>query len=59
MNEPKKTYVSPVITEVRFEDKNLVTFGTCAKSGNLTGNPTSDCCSQSPEQTPNDGFDPS
>lgn len=59
MTEQKKKYATPVITEVKFEDKNLVTFNVCSKQTRVEGDSAS-CCLVEPEQIPNkDTFDPS
>lgn len=57
--EEKKTYSPPAITEVKFEDKNLVAFNVCSKQTRIEGDSAS-CCLVQPENIPNkDTFDPS
>ena len=58
MERAKRTYPTPTITEVKFEDKNLVTFFTCSKQTVLSGDSAS-CCNVQPEGTPNQTYDPS
>lgn len=58
MNE-RKQYVSPSITEVKFEDKNLVMFLSCSKQTKVEGSVTNGCCQLLPEQQPASAFDPS
>lgn len=59
MNKTKKSYEAPVLTEVRFEDQNLVMFASCSKQTHASDNITSGCCELLPEQTPAAIYDPS
>jgi hypothetical protein len=52
MNTPKKTYTTPAITEVQFEDKNLIQFNVCSKQLRIEGDSAS-CCVYGALQTPN------
>ena len=58
MNRAKKQYPTPTITEVKFEDKNLVSFFVCSKSTVLEGDSAS-CCNVQPGNVPNQSYDPS
>ncbi len=59
MTGSKKKYVTPVIAEVKFEDKNLVTFGVCSKQAKVEGDSAS-CCDVLPDHEPNaTPYDPS
>jgi hypothetical protein len=60
VSESKGKYTSPEITEVKFEDKNLVTFFVCSKQTRIEGDSSSGCCELVPDQVPNrQPFDPS
>lgn len=59
MSRPKKKYEAPALTEVKFEDQNLVMFASCSKQTKISDNITSGCCELLPEQTPAAIFDPS
>ena len=60
MSENKKCYDTPVITEVKFEDKNLVTFGFCSKlDGAHASGPSLGCCVNTMTSQPNSAGDPS
>ena len=58
MNSAKKQYPTPTITEVKFEDKNLVSFFTCSKQTRIEGD-TASCCNVQPEGRANESYDPS
>ena len=61
MAEIKKKYAAPVITEVKFEDKNLVSFGFCSKlDGAHALGPSLGCCvNRQANNSPNSAGDPS
>lgn len=59
METPKKNYSPPTITEVKFEDKNLVLFLSCSKQTRIDGAITNNCCELRPEMQPASTFDPS
>ena len=60
MNNSKKKYTSPEISEVKFEDKNLVTFFVCSKQTKTDSAVANDCCDLLPLHVPgNLPFDPS
>ena len=59
MTEQTKPYVVPTITEVRFEDKNLVMFLSCSKITHAEGNVTNGCCNLLPAGEPAATYDPS
>ena len=59
MFESKKKYLAPTITEIKFEDKNLVLFLSCSKQTRVADNITNGCCNLMPEQQPASTFDPS
>ena len=60
MSKIKKQYSSPMITEVKFEDKNLVTFAFCSKlDGAHAEGPSLGCCVNSQTSQPNSAGDPS
>jgi len=59
MAETRKPYLTPTITEVKFEDKNLVSFLSCSKQSRIEGAVTNGCCELMPEQLPASAFDPS
>lgn len=59
MKKSKKTYVSPVLTRVTFDDKKLVEFAVCKKQTQLE-RLTESCCNLLPYNTySKDTFDPS
>lgn len=55
----KKPYTPPSITEVKFEDKNLVLFASCSKQTRIEGAVTNGCCTLLPFMEPASSFDPS
>ena len=61
MAEKKKVYHAPVLTEVKFEDQNLVMFASCSKQTRVADNVTNGCCMIVDffGQTPAATFDPS
>jgi hypothetical protein len=59
MTSEKKPYLSPAITEVKFEDKNLVLFLSCSKQTKIDGAITNGCCQLMPEMLPAASYDPS
>ena len=60
MAETKKEYSAPVITEVKFEDKNLVSFAFCSKLDGLHGQGANlGCCVNQQTNQPNSAGDPS
>jgi|GEM_PF-2443407 len=59
MKSDKKPYTPPAITEVKFEDKNLVLFLSCSKQTRIEGAITNGCCQLMPEMQPASSFDPS
>jgi hypothetical protein len=59
MVEKKKLYQAPALTEVKFEDQNLVTFSSCSKQANVRENVTGSCCELLPWREPAAIFDPS
>jgi hypothetical protein len=61
MNETKKTYQPPALTEVKFEDQNLVMFLSCSKQTRIEGAITNGCCDLTGPfgNTPASSFDPS
>lgn len=59
METQKKTYSPPSITEVRFEDKNLVLFLSCSKQTRIDGAISNSCCELRPEMQAASTFDPS
>ena len=59
MNDARKKYPTPTVTEIRFADKNLVSFAVCSKQTKTEGDSVS-CCNILPDNIPNDQtFDPS
>lgn len=59
MEQEKKPYTRPTITEVKFEDRNLVMFLSCSKQTRIEGAVTNGCCELAPEMEPSRTFDPS
>ena len=61
MKHARKVYVQPSITEVKFEDKNLVLFLSCSKQTRIEGSITNGCCDLANPfgSTPASSFDPS
>jgi len=61
MKTQKETYTPPAITEVKFEDKNLVLFLSCSKQSRVEGSITNGCCDLKGPfgSTPASAFDPS
>ena len=60
MDTPQKKYSTPVMTEVKFEDKKLVSFSFCSKldSAHAEGAGLG-CCVNSQTSAPNEAGDPS
>lgn len=61
MDNPKKHYQAPALTEVKFEDQNLITFASCSKQTRIEGTVTNGCCMLVDPfgSTPAAAFDPS
>lgn len=59
MTSEKTSYTPPEITEVKFEDKNLVLFLSCSKQTRIEGAVTNGCCQLLPNLEPASSFDPS
>jgi hypothetical protein len=60
MDKVKQKYVPPVITRVKFEDKELVSFNVCKKITNIELDLTSCCQVLQPFKSTNlNSFDPS
>lgn len=59
MNKPKKVYQTPTVTEVKFEDKNLVMFLSCSKQTKIDGAIANGCCELRPERIAAETYDPS
>jgi len=59
MTNTKRVYLTPTLTEVKFEDKNLVSFLSCSKQTRAEGAVTNGCCELQPEKLPASAFDPS